>query len=304
MDQPLKRRARYRDTPQLGDRIFELLELPFPGVTAGRRNGEAFGIPWEEASTPFVAWHGDRVVCHVGLLQMPLHVMGRDRLVGGVHGVATHPDFRRRGLFRAVLTELFEFAADRFDTLVLTTLHPEYFRPFGFRVIPEFVHRAVPVEPARVPDARALDLTVAADHALLHGLIERRGPVSRYLGVGAEKACFGFVEFRSLIRASASLDLAVVCERVGSTLRIYDIVATRIPTLAQLLGLAGEAAAIDEVVCFFAPDRVAGRFAAESHDMTGGPSALEPGTAGWVLMARGPFAADGHPVMLPRPARC
>ncbi|MFN0177396.1 MAG: GNAT family N-acetyltransferase [Gemmatimonadales bacterium] len=292
----------YGEVPGLGDRVFELLELPFPGVTGGRRNGEAFGVPWETCSTPFVAWDEGRVVCHVGLLDLPIHVMGRDHHVGGVHGVATHPDYRRRGLFRGAIEELFEHAAGRFETLVLTTLHPEYFAPFGFRVVPEFVHRAAPVAAASVPDARSLDLTRPDDLRLLHGLIERRAPISRYLGVGAEKACFGFVEYQTAIRYSAGLDAAVVFERAGGWLRLYDVVGSRIPSLPEIIGLTG--GPVEHILAFFSPDRVAGRFAAEPHDLEGGPDALEPGTMNWVFMVRGPFAAMGHPVMLPRPTRC
>lgn len=295
-------RTSYDTVPELGDRIFELLELPFPGVTTGRRNGEAFGVPWEACSTPFVAWEGGRVVCHVGLLSLPLHVMGRDHLVGGVHGVATHPDHRRRGLFRGAIEELLTYAANQFETLVLTTLHPEYFESFGFRVIPEFVHRAGAVSAASVPDARAVDLTRPEDLGLLHRLLERRVPISRCLGVGAEKACFGFVEFQTSIRYSARLDAAAVFERSGGCLRLYDLVASRIPTLAEVVGLVGEPA--EGVLAFFSPDRVTGPFVAEPHDLRGGADALEPGTANWVLMVRGPFAAAGQPVMLPRPSRC
>jgi predicted N-acetyltransferase YhbS len=294
-------RASYRDDPQLGDRVFELLEIPFPGVSHGRRNGEAFEVPWEACSTPFVAREGDRVVGHVGLLEIPLRVMSRDLLAGGVHGVATHPDHRREGRFRALLEELIAWSAPRHEILVLTTLHPEYFVDFGFRVVPEWVSVATPGAVAPLP-ARQLDLAAAGDLALIHGLIDRRTPVSDRLGVGSEKGCWGFTEYCSTIRYSPSLDAAVVGEQVGTTLRIYDLVAPSLPSLTEIAGIWG--GSVERVLLFFGSDKVAGPWTTMPQDLTGGADSLEPGTANWVMMVRGALAAEGHHIMLPRPARC
>ncbi|MBM4186794.1 MAG: GNAT family N-acetyltransferase [Gemmatimonadetes bacterium] len=293
--------ASYQDDPTLCDRVFELLELPFPGVSAGRRQGEGFGVPWERCSTPFVAREENRVSCHVGLLEVPIRVLGRDLVAGGVHGVATHPERRRQGLFRGVMSELLVHAGTRFDTLFLTALHPEYFADFGFRVVPEFVHRTGCL-PTRVSDSRPLDLGSPADLALMHRLLDTRSPISDYLGVGSEKGCFGFVEFGSTIRYSPGLDAAVIAAPTERGVRIYDVVAPTLPAFPEVLGIAGSEGS--EAICYFAPDRFAGSFRPEPHDLTGGPDALEPGTAGWVMMVRGPFRCDGFPVMLPRPARC
>lgn len=294
-------RASYRDDPALADQIFELLELPFPGVSRGREHAKAFGAPWEGASTPFVVRHGDRVLSHVGLLSIPLRVMSEDVLVGGVHGVATHPDHRRRGLFRSLIEEVIEFAEPRFAALMLTTLHPEYFEAFGFRVIPEWVGHGTPQPTAPIP-SRPLDLGVPEDLALVHELIDRRTPVSHQLGVGNEKACWGFVEFATPIRYASSLGVAVVGERSGDTLRVYDLLGPAIPSLDEIAAIWGDG--VRRVLLFFATDRVAGVWSTEPHDLSGGEDALEPGTAGWVMMARGRFAAEGRPIMLPRPARC
>lgn len=294
-------RASYRQDPGLCDRVFELLEVAFPGVSRGRRNGEAFGVPWELSSTPFVVRGGDRVVSHVGLLRLPLRIMGRDQVVGGVHGVATHPDFRRRGLFRGLLEELIAFAEPSLETLVLTTLHPEYFEAFGFRVIPEWIGRASPAVTAPI-SSRRLDLTTAADLAVVHSLIDRRAPVSDRLGVRGEKACWGFVEFGSTIKYAEALDVAVVAEQSGTTLRVYDVLATKMPSVDRIVGIWGEP--IDQVLLFFATDAIAGPWVVEPQDLGGGAEALSPGDPNWVLMARGPFAAEGERIMLPRPARC
>src|SRR2546426_12136155 len=114
-------RDSYATNLALCDRVFELLERVFPGVRAARIGAELLGATWGSVSTPFVRVEDERVVSHVGLLVLPLHVMGRAITVGGVHGVATHPDFRRRGYYRALMEELLPYADQRYQTLVLTT---------------------------------------------------------------------------------------------------------------------------------------------------------------------------------------
>ncbi len=297
-------RASYSSDAALGDRVFDLLEVVFPGIRSARAHGEAFGTTWESVSTPFVARDADgRILAHVGLMSFPLTVLGQSVTAAAVHGVATRPDQRRQGLYRAALEELLAFAAARHPTLVLTTSHPEYFEPFGFRVVPESVFRAHVRPGPGGPAARTLDLPgSAADRALMHRLLESRAPVSQVLGVGPEKACWAFYEFRSPVRYLPELDTAVVTERRGGRLFLYDVISSRLPRLDELLPALGEG--VGEVVACFAPDRLGGPFEAEPHDLGGGPLALQPGEAGWVFMVRGPFAAEGRPLMLPRPARC
>lgn len=294
-------RASYLSDPTLGDRVFGLLERTFPGVLAARRNAERFGAPWEQASTPFVVQADIAVLAHVGLLDLPLHLMGQPISVGGVHGVATDPAFQRRGLFRGLLEELLTFAQAKYSTLVLTTLHPEYFQPFGFRIVPETVGVS-DGRMADLPRGRRLDLTQPDDLRLLHSLIERRTPVSRLLGVGAEKACFGFVEFATPMWYSDVAGYAVVAERVAETLRVYDLVGPTVPNPGEVVALVGEP--VDRVLWFLPTDRIDPRMTRVAHDLNGGPDTLEPGSTNWVLMVRGPFEAESQPIMLPRPARC
>lgn len=300
----MRQRSSYADEPGLGDRVFDLLDVVFTGVRAARAHGEAFGATWESVSTPFVARDaGGRVLSHAGLMSFPLTVLGRAVTAGAVHGVATHPDQRRQGLYRAAMEELLAYAAGRHTLLFLTTSHPEYFEPFGFRVVPESVFRARVRPRPGSPAPCTLDLPgSAADRALMHRLLESRTPVSQVLGVGPEKACWAFYEFRSPVRYLPELETAVVAERREGRLFLYDAIGPRVPRLDELLDGLGETA--DEVVACFAPDLLGGPFAAEPHDLGGGPLALQPGEAGWVFMVRGPFAAEGQPLMLPRPARC
>jgi predicted N-acetyltransferase YhbS len=282
--------------------LFDLLEETFPGVDAARAAAERFGAPWESVSTPFVREERGRILSHVGLLSLPLVVGGRPMVVGGVHAVATRAALRRQGLYRSVMERLLSYADARYQTMILTTVHPEYFEPFGFRIVPESVF-LIDVEPRRRSStARKLDLAHEPDRRLMHRLLESRAPVSERLGIGADKAVWAFYEAGSELRYSRELDLVVIAERAGRALRLYDLVGPVVPPLGAVLDAIQEP--VDRVVAFFAPDRLGATWEAVPHDLEGGETSLEPGIRNTVLMVRGPFAVSGRPLMLPRPGRC
>ncbi len=295
------RAGSYRSDPTLGDRVFDLLDVVFPGVRAGRANGAAFGAPWESVSTPFIVEDSGRILAHVGLMPIPLHSLGRTVRCAGVHGVATDPEYRRRGHFRHLMENLLTVGASRFDTLILTTAHREYFEPFGFRVVGESIFRFRSPFEGREP-SRVLDLSRREDLSLMHRLLNDRIPVSDVLGVGPETGCWAFYEYQSPIRFLPDADVAVIAELTGPTLRLYDLIGRSVPSIARIV--AAFPGPVAEVIAYFAPDRLGGVFVPEPHDQSGGPDALEPGTPGLVFMVRGPLPAEGRLLMLPRPGRC
>ena len=297
-------RRSYALDPTLCDRVFDLLTTVFyPALNEARHAAERFGATWESVSTPFVRFENDCLVSHVGLLTLPLVVRGRPITAGGVHGVATHPEARRRGYYRAIMEALFDYAAPLYETLALTTAHPEYFTPFGFRVVPESVFvRSVPVQrrPGRL---RPVDPHGVHDRALVHRLLEARAPHSGLLAVGLDKAVFAFNETGTgQLAYSGALDLLVVSDRVGGTLRLLELIGPTIPSLERLLEeMGGE---VSEVVTFFPPDRLGPGFVSRPHDLAGGVYSMDRGGDNTYLMVRGPFAAEGLPLMLSRSARC
>lgn len=297
----MKFRASYQSDSALCDRVFSLLETTFPGVGQGRVNADRFGVPWEAGSTPFVVEDRGAVVAHVGLLEIPMRIEGRDVAAGGVHGVATHPQYRGRGYFRSLMEELLAYAAPRHDHLLLTTLHPEYFASFGFRTIAETIGVADDAQPPTT-ESRGIDLSDPNDLALIHRLIESRTPLSDDFGVGPERCCWGFVEFGSTIRYSDRWDVAAVAEVIDRTLRVYDVISRRVPSAAEIASMWAQP--IDRTLFFVPTDKIAGPIRLLPHDLGGGPDAIEPGTSNWVMMVRGPGPKVWSPVFLPRSARC
>jgi predicted N-acetyltransferase YhbS len=114
-------------------RLADLLGRVWPRLPAGVARAEALGFAWTDVSTPFVRREGERVVAHVGVIELPLVIAGRRVRVGSIHAVCTDPERRGRGLARGLMQEMLAACAGRFETLVLTTLIPGFYEAFGFR---------------------------------------------------------------------------------------------------------------------------------------------------------------------------
>jgi N-acetylglutamate synthase-like GNAT family acetyltransferase len=259
--------------PTLSDRLFDLLDTIFPGVRQVARNARALGASWESVSTPFLVCEGERVLSHVGVIKLSLIVLGEKITVGSIHGVATHPDYRRRGYYRQVIEEALRYCGQRYATQILTTEHPEYFEPFGFRVVQEHGF-TVQYQPAR------------------HGN-EIRTPVSQIVGVVNEKAVFCFNEGSRSLYYADDLDVILCLEQDGSHLKLFDVVGPHIPSLAAIVDCIPQT--VEEVTVCFSPDQLGVNAKAKpylfDHD---GPS---------YFMVRGPFKAEGQAFTLPRSAR-
>lgn len=279
--------------PTLSQRIFDLLDIVFPGVPQVAQNARALGASWESVSTPFVYFAGERVISHVGVIEIPLVLHGQLVHVGSIHAVATHLDCRRHGYYGQLMKEILQYCGPRYETLILTTEHPEYFEPFGFRHVQEHLFTVKPRATGRVNGIRLLNTRDTNDIALLHRLLETREPVSHVVGVVQEKAVFCFNEGSRPLHYIPDLDVVVCLEMEGKRLKLFDVVGPKVPSLAALLGQVSQPA--EEVAICFSADRLAVEAEVTpyifDHD---GPS---------YLMVRGPFAPENSPFTLPRSAR-
>jgi GNAT superfamily N-acetyltransferase len=281
-------RLDYALDPTLLARVYELYELVWPGMGARAESARGWGMRWE-TSTPFVACEGSRVIAHVGVLEMNLVVEGSPLRVGGIHAVSTHPDHRRRGHMRALMEEALAWCDGRFGTLLLTTGEPGMYERFGFCTVPE--HRfAGRLRGSGGGGLRLLDRASAADGELLLRLLDARAPVAGRLGIVRDRAIFLFDTATWPLRYAADLDAVIAYSVKEGTLRLYDVVAERMPTLDAVFARIPEP--FERVEIYFAPDG--------THELAPEPHPLGPDDH---LMIRGPFPLRG-PAMLPVPARC
>lgn len=277
----------------LSPRLFDLIDTVFPGLRQVAENARALGAPWESVSTPFIVREGARVIAHVGVIELSLILLGQQTTIGSIHGVATHPDYRRRGYFRQLIEEALQYCEQRFATQILTTEHPEYFEPFGFRVVQEHGFTARFQSTGRKDGLQLLNFHDTQDITLLHRLLETRTPVSQIVGVVNEKAVFCFNEGSRPLYYAADLDVLLCLEQEDTHLTLFDVVGPRIPPLSAIVECMPQT--VEKVTLCFSPDRLNVKAEARpclfEHD---GPS---------YFMVRGPFAAEGQPFSLPRSAR-
>jgi GNAT superfamily N-acetyltransferase len=277
-----------------------LLGRVWPRLPAGAVRAGALGFAWNAVSTPFVRVEGDRVVGHVGLIELPLVIGGRRVPVGSIHAVCTDPERRGRGLGRALMQEALAAVDRRYETLVLTTLIPDFYTPFGFRPVREHAFTRTLPSSERGPSAGARVLTESPeDVRLLRRLLTSRAPVSERFGSLEDGVAFTVALMLtwgdlSRVHYHAGLDVVTVHEVREGTLVLYDVVGAVIPPLEGLV------AALDadarRVMTFFAPDRLGAGWSTEAWDQRRAEAAGDDWFAG--LMVRGPLTVDGA-FMLP-----
>jgi hypothetical protein len=101
--------------------IRDLLTRPHPTFSPGD-----FTIV-EEAST-------GRIVSSLNLISQTWSYEGIEFGVGRPEVVATHPDFRKRGLVRAQFDEIHKWSAERGDMVQAITGIPYFYRLFGYEM--------------------------------------------------------------------------------------------------------------------------------------------------------------------------
>jgi ribosomal protein S18 acetylase RimI-like enzyme len=284
--------------PPVDPRLLALLGRVWPRLPPAIARAEALGFSWAAVSTPFVRWEGARAVAHVGVIELPLVVGGRQRMVASIHAVCTDADRRGHGHARTLLDAALAHCRVRYGTVVLTTLIPKFYARHGFRTVAEHAFTR-PVLATPSPGGRRLT-EGPEDARLLRRLLERRAPVSQRLGSLESGTVFVLdllLSGRDFSRSyyHAALDVVTVHEVLGRTLVLYDVVGVTIPPLEALVESIG--ADVDRVTTLFVPDRLAEGFRAEPWDHARAQALGDDAYAG--LMARGSLDTGLDAFMLP-----
>lgn len=280
-------------------RLLALLGRVWPFLPPAIARAEALGFSWAAISTPFVHYEGARAVAHVGVIELPLVLAGRQRMVGSIHAVCTDADRRLRGHARRLMEAALAHCRVRYGTVVLTTLIPDFYTRLGFRTVTEHAYTRAVRSPGASAGGRRLTES-AEDARLLTRLVGHRVPVSERLGVLDATVVFVFgllLGWGDFTRAyyHAALDVVTVHEVVGRTLVLYDVVGARLPPLADVLETIG--ADVDRLITMFVPDRLGPGFRAEPWDRARAEAIGDRAFTG--LMARGALTPSADAFMLP-----
>ncbi|MBV5262776.1 GNAT family N-acetyltransferase [Pinisolibacter aquiterrae] len=275
-------RVRSVETPLLRRELARLIRDEFEiDVTPLDRLGH------DPSLVSFGWWSGDALVANVSLARETPWLAGERCEAFHLQFVVVRPEWRGRGLFRALMIRALAHADTRADLVLLATETPELYGPFGFR---PFVETAFlgPLAPGGArPNRRRLSLATADDVALIRDLFARRTPVSRICAAGTHSAAFFLKALESpeiaLIHLP-DLDAVVAVEEDDpEVLCLLDVVAPAIPPLDTIAAALGGRATRARVLV--TPDRLDWR-----------PQTHEPEEAG--TMTRGPVPIGDTPVVL------
>jgi GNAT superfamily N-acetyltransferase len=281
----------YRD-PQRRAELLAVLASAFKTLPGKLDAARALGFDWDAVTTPFVDLVDDRIVAHVGVLDVPLRLDGRAVRVAGMHAVCTLPSHRRRGCYRRAMDRALAFVDPRWELAQLYTDEPALYEPFGFRVVPTRHWEAerpadAATHPTTVP-ARLLD--PVANLPDLVAALARRTPLShRYaamddgwlLGIDAVLSTGDL----SLLHPVPALDAFVAGRLEGERFTLCDVVTSTLPSWAAL---APHLPGRGPVRLAFTPDRFP-----DAHARITGPA------ADGFYMVRGPFPLHGHDFAVP-----
>lgn len=283
----------YPTDPHLRSSTLELLGSIWTRLPSAVGRARTWGSDWYEVSTPFVHTIDERVVAHVGVLEIPMVLDGAPRTVAGIHAVCTLSGERQRGHVRAMMERALAWVDARYETALLWANDPSIYGRFGFVGQEESIF----VGPVRGGPSmlHPLSLDRPDDVALIRDHLARRSAVSQRTGT-TESGWLALIDLAlwspgpSLAYIPA-LECVVVYGVRERFLDLYDVIAERVPPLAELAARMGEG--IDTAVVYFSPDLLdAPQLAAE-------PTVLVD-----TLMVRGPWLGDERPFACSPIARC
>jgi predicted N-acetyltransferase YhbS len=136
-----------RGTFQDFERVVELLRLVFPQDERGYYFGFLHFDPFFHPRDMWLAVSGEEVVSCLFILRRLFFDGERFLLGGGIANVATHPNFRERGLASSLLQEAIAQAKkEGLSFLLLVTEIPAFYKHFGFQDVGKFVAYLEPRE--------------------------------------------------------------------------------------------------------------------------------------------------------------
>lgn len=271
---------------------FNLLEESFPGMSINIKRCEELGYPY--LSRPFLKEIGGEAVSHVGFIEYPVLIEGQWHKGGAFHAVCTKGAYRGQGFSSSTIQEALMWAEEKYEFVFLFTEIPWFYERFSFQIVPEYRFHL----PCRqMKGSKALNsVSCSKDKGLFLSCFQSRSPVSKRLWVKDDGTIssfntliFSYPLFWSLYH-SPSLNCMFSFELKDKTLHLYDVIASQMPTLDQILDhLPG---AIEEIYFYFSPDLFTGEALPEHYLYDNGH-----------LMVHGKWKQD-KPFMIAPLSRC
>lgn len=212
------------------------------------------GFPW--ASKPFFKEDRSEVLSHVGFLEYPMLIEGKWHKAGALHAICTKAAHRGQGLASRLIQEVLEWAKDQHEFVVLFTEIPKFYEQLLFQNVQEYRFH---LTCKRKSGTKSLQpLTFPKDNELFLRCFSNRQPISNRLWVkdngiiSSYNTLFATYPTYWSLHYSLSINGVLSYLLEGKTLHLFDIIATKIPSLDVILDHMP--IEIDEIYFYFSPD--------------------------------------------------
>jgi predicted N-acetyltransferase YhbS len=242
----------------------ELLRTSFFGLAA-----DTFGLQlerwyqegfWGERYIPFSYAAGEQIIANVSVNLLDLIIDGSSKKALQLGTVMTHPDYRQKGLSRALMNKVLEEYSGSCDFMYLfaneTVL--DFYPKFGFRPTQEqlFTASYQPQPPAEQGAVRKLSVSRAEDLAFVSAFAAQRQPVSQRFGTDSVHGSLMFYcmnVFSEDLYYLEDEEVIAICQQENNQLHIFDIISQGQVDIGSILSkLAGSSTT--EIVFHFTPD--------------------------------------------------
>lgn len=247
----------YRDNAALRESFYAMIATVFTRVNFAVWHDQGW---WPDHYRPFSLLHYDQMVANVSVCEMTVLIDARPTPAIQIGAVATHPDYRGRGLSRRLMDHVMARYRDiPFAFLFANDSVLDFYPKFGFRPQKEMIFRTTRDIPPPAPNLRKLNVADPADRELIRTrLASRTEPTSLF---GARD--FDFITAWHLINVypegvfySEPLDVIWVISIEGRELHIADVIWQGELDIHSALPAVIPARGIDSITWCLTPDRL------------------------------------------------
>ncbi|AXO98455.1 GNAT family N-acetyltransferase [Bacillus anthracis] len=232
---------------------------------------EVFGIPsqtlhdfsergyWDDTYKALSFLQEDKAIANVAVFSLPLLVNGERINAAGIQSVMTHPNFRRQGLMKQLMSKMIEEIDKKCECTLLFTEKPELYTSYGFKVVQEYL-MSIPYDKKDNNDSllRELDYYMEEDRKLIHETIDSSQRLSNNFSTLNFHPSFYLnmynSEWNEKLYYSEKLDALIVYEVDNEKLKLYGVFAPVIPVLDEICGEIAER--FTEIEFYFSPDQL------------------------------------------------
>ncbi|WP_242226740.1 GNAT family N-acetyltransferase [Bacillus cereus group sp. BfR-BA-01358] len=232
---------------------------------------EVFGIPsqtlhdfsergyWDDTYKALSFLQEDKAIANVAVFSLPLLVNGEKINAAGIQSVMTHPNFRRQGLMKQLMSKMIEEIDKKCECTLLFTEKPELYTSYGFKVVQEYL-MTIPYDKKDNNDSllRELDYYMEEDRKLIHETIDSSQRLSNNFSTLNFRPSFYLnmynSEWNEKLYYSEKLDALIVYEVDNEKLKLYGVFAPVIPVLDEICGEIAER--FTEIEFYFSPDQL------------------------------------------------